>query len=126
MDDFVMRLGGHWVQTHGKSFILLVGNKVDFGAKELSCLWQCTIWLDGKGSIEMFRILWRSIAMRAHENAARAEKKETKAFYAKLLDEDGLEPLRKAETAVPERERIDKEAQEKRRKPESWHAFKSP
>jgi hypothetical protein len=39
-DDFAMRLGGHWVQTHGKSFILLAGNKVDFGAKELSCLWQ--------------------------------------------------------------------------------------
>ena len=31
-----MRLGGHWVQTHGESLILLVGNKVDFGAKELS------------------------------------------------------------------------------------------
>ena len=35
-DDFVMSLGGHWVQAHGESFILLVGNKVDFGAEELS------------------------------------------------------------------------------------------
>jgi len=35
-DDFVMRLGAHWVQTYGKSFILLVGNKVDLGAEELS------------------------------------------------------------------------------------------
>jgi hypothetical protein len=64
--------------------------------------------------------------MRADEKAAGAEKKETKAFYAKLPDEDRVEPLRKAETAVPERERIDKEAREKRRKPESWHTFKSP
>jgi hypothetical protein len=29
-------LGAHWVQAHGESFILLVGNKVDFGAEELS------------------------------------------------------------------------------------------
>jgi hypothetical protein len=36
VDDFVMSLGGHWVQAHGESFILLVGNKVDFGAEELS------------------------------------------------------------------------------------------
>jgi hypothetical protein len=64
--------------------------------------------------------------MRADENAAGAEKKETKAFYPKLPDEDGLEPLQKAETAVSERERIDEEAEEKRRKPESWHTFKSP
>jgi hypothetical protein len=27
-DDFVMRLGAHWVQTHGKSFILLEGLKL--------------------------------------------------------------------------------------------------
>jgi hypothetical protein len=31
-----MSLGTHWVQAHGESFILLVGNKVDFGAEELS------------------------------------------------------------------------------------------
>jgi hypothetical protein len=31
-----MSLGGHWVQAHGESFILLVGHKVDFGAEELS------------------------------------------------------------------------------------------
>ncbi len=31
-----MCLGAHWVQTHGQSFILLVGNEVDFGAEELS------------------------------------------------------------------------------------------
>jgi hypothetical protein len=35
-DDFVMSLGGHRVQAHGESFILLVGNKVDLGAEELS------------------------------------------------------------------------------------------
>ena len=31
-----MSLGGRRVQAHGKSFILLVGNKVDFGPEELS------------------------------------------------------------------------------------------
>jgi len=31
-----MSLGAHGVQVHGESFILLVGNKVDFGAEELS------------------------------------------------------------------------------------------
>ena len=31
-----MSLGGHGVQAHGESFILLVGNQVDFGAEELS------------------------------------------------------------------------------------------
>ena len=31
-----MSLGGHWVQVYSERFILLVGNKVDFGAKELS------------------------------------------------------------------------------------------
>ena len=64
--------------------------------------------------------------MRADENAAGVEKKETMAFYPELLDEDGLEPLQKAEAAFSERERIDEEAEEKCRKPESWHTFKSP
>ena len=31
-----MSLGGHGVQAPGESFILLVGNQVDFGAEELS------------------------------------------------------------------------------------------
>ena len=31
-----MSLGGQGVQAHGESFILLVGNQVDFGAEELS------------------------------------------------------------------------------------------
>ena len=35
-DDFVLALGGHGVQAYRESFILLVGNKVDFGAKDLS------------------------------------------------------------------------------------------
>jgi hypothetical protein len=64
--------------------------------------------------------------MRPNENAAGAEKKETKAFYPEFPDEDRLEPLQKVETAVSERERIDEQAEEKRRKPESWHSFKSP
>jgi hypothetical protein len=64
--------------------------------------------------------------MRPNENAAGAEKKKTKAFYPELPDEDRLEPLQKVETAVSKRERIDEEAEEKRRKPESWHSFKSP
>ena len=64
--------------------------------------------------------------MRADENAAGAEKKETKAFYPKLPDEDGLEPLHKAETGVSERERIEEKRRKPERKPESWHTFKSP
>jgi hypothetical protein len=56
--------------------------------------------------------------MRADKNAAGAEKKETK--------DEGLEAMQKAETAVSERERIDESAEEKRRKTESWHTFKSP
>ena len=35
-DDFVLTLGGHRVQAHRESFIFLVGNQVDFGAKDLS------------------------------------------------------------------------------------------
>ena len=31
-----MSLGGHWMQAHGESLILLVGNQVDLGAEELS------------------------------------------------------------------------------------------
>jgi hypothetical protein len=64
--------------------------------------------------------------MRPDENAAGEDKKETKPFYPELPDEDGLEPLQKVETSVSERERIDEEAEEKRRKPESWRTFKSP
>ena len=44
-----MRLGAHWVQTHGKSFDLLVGNKINFGAEELSN--------QGAGIIEAFDLL---------------------------------------------------------------------
>jgi hypothetical protein len=40
-----MSLGGHWVPAHGKSFILLVGKKVDFGAEELSDQRAGRVWL---------------------------------------------------------------------------------
>ena len=45
-DDFVLALGGGGVQAHREGFILLVGNKVDFGAKDLSN--------QGTGFIEAF------------------------------------------------------------------------
>jgi hypothetical protein len=60
--------------------------------------------------------------MRTDKNAAVAEKKATKAFYPELLDEE-LRPLQKDETAVSERERIDKEVEEKHFKSETWHTF---
>ena len=44
-----MSFGAHWVQTHGKSFILLVGNKIDFGAEKLSN--------QGTGIVEAFDLL---------------------------------------------------------------------
>ena len=40
-----MRLGGHGVQAHGESLFLLVGNKVDFGAEELSDQRAGRVWL---------------------------------------------------------------------------------
>ena len=48
-DDFVLSLGAHRVQTHGQGFILLVGNKIDFGAEELSN--------QGAGIVEAFDLL---------------------------------------------------------------------
>jgi hypothetical protein len=35
-DDFVLTVGDHGVEAHRESFILRVGNEVDFGAKDLS------------------------------------------------------------------------------------------
>jgi hypothetical protein len=48
-DDFVMSFGAHRVQMHGQRFILLVGNKIDFGAEELSN--------QGAGIVEAFDLL---------------------------------------------------------------------
>jgi len=48
-DNFVMCLGAHWVQTHGQSFILLFGNKIDFGAEKLAN--------QGTGIVEAFDLL---------------------------------------------------------------------
>ena len=48
-DDFVMSFGAHWVQTHRQRFILLVGNKIDFGAEKLSN--------QGTGIVEAFDLL---------------------------------------------------------------------
>ena len=48
-DDFVTSFGAHRVQTHGQSFILLVGKEVDFGAEELSN--------QGAGVIEAFDLV---------------------------------------------------------------------
>ena len=68
--------------------------------------------------------------MIADENAARAEKRATKAFHPELCDVgkgslDLLHRLQMAEPAVPRRERFDGEHGEKG-KIQSWHAFKTP
>jgi hypothetical protein len=67
--------------------------------------------------------------MRADKNDAEAQKKATKSFYPELLNEDRfhpLDPVQKAETAVPEHLRIDEEADEQPGRTESWHIFKTP
>ena len=48
-----MSFGAHRVQMHGQSFILLVGNKIDFGAEELSN--------QGAGIVEAFDLLARKL-----------------------------------------------------------------
>jgi hypothetical protein len=68
--------------------------------------------------------------MIADENAARAEKKATKAFHPELADVgkgplDLLHRLQMAEPAVPRREQFDDDHWE-RGKIQSWHAFKTP
>ena len=44
-----MSFGAHWVQTHRQRFILLVGDKIDFGAEKLSN--------QGTGIVEAFDLL---------------------------------------------------------------------
>ena len=68
--------------------------------------------------------------MIADENAARAEKRATKAFHPELGDVgkgplDLLHRLQMAEPAVPRRERFDDDSEERGRI-QSWHAFKTP
>jgi hypothetical protein len=68
--------------------------------------------------------------MKADENAARAEKRSTKAFYPELVEGNGaldlLHLLQKVESAAPERERFNDNDRRAQGKVLSWHAFQSP
>ena len=70
------------------------------------------------------------VTMRADKNSAEAEKKATKALHPdpRRNDErfDPSNPLQKVERTVAARGRIDKESEERDRKTESWHTFKTP
>jgi len=58
--------------------------------------------------------------MRADENAA---------FFPEFLKKNGCDrshARQKAETAVPDREQMDDEVEQKRGKTERWYAFKTP
>jgi hypothetical protein len=63
--------------------------------------------------------------MRPDENATEAD--NTQASDPELVDEE-IHPLdpQEAETAVPECEQIDAEAEQNQGQPESWHTFKTP
>ena len=64
--------------------------------------------------------------MRPDKSATEAN--NTQASDSELVDEKiyPLCPSQKAETAVPEYEQIDWEAEQNQGQPERWHAFKSP
>ena len=64
--------------------------------------------------------------MRPDKNATEA--KNTQAPDSELVDEKiyPLCPSQKAETALPEYERIDWEAEQNQGKRARWHAFESP
>ncbi len=65
--------------------------------------------------------------MRAERKAADAGKKAIKAFYPEFLEGfDPLDPAQKAGTASREHERMEEESEERQRKSESWHTFKTP
>ena len=70
------------------------------------------------------------VTMRADKNAAESEKKATKALHPDLggSDErfDPLNLLQKAERTVAARGRIEEESEQKDRKTENWHTFKTP
>jgi hypothetical protein len=70
-----------------------------------------------------------SITMRSDPNAAKA-KKATKALYSDPhANDERLDPLnllQKAERTVADRGRIDEQSEERDRKTESWHTFKTP
>jgi hypothetical protein len=64
--------------------------------------------------------------MRPDKSATEA--KNTQASDLELVDEKIYPfcPSRKAETAVPEYEQIDLEAEQNQRQPERWQTFESP
>ena len=71
-----------------------------------------------------------SITMRSDKNAAVSEKKATKALYSDSRDNDErFNPsnlLQKAGRTVADRGRNAGESEERHRKTESWHTFKTP
>ena len=64
--------------------------------------------------------------MRPDKSATEAN--NTQASDSELVDEKiyPLCPSQKAETAVPEYEQIDWEAEQNQGQPERWHTFESP
>jgi hypothetical protein len=68
--------------------------------------------------------------MKANEDATRAEKRSTKAFYPELAKGKGaldlLHLLRNAELAAPQSERFDDNDRRVQGKIQSWHSFKTP
>jgi hypothetical protein len=65
--------------------------------------------------------------MRTDENATEADNKVARASDPELVDEVyPLDPPQEAETAVPECEQIDEEAEQNQGQPESWHTFETP
>jgi hypothetical protein len=65
--------------------------------------------------------------MRPDENASEADKKGVQASDPEFVDEVyPLDPPQEAETAVPEYEQIDEEAEQNQGQPESWHSFETP
>jgi hypothetical protein len=65
--------------------------------------------------------------MRPDEIATQADNKVTRAPDPELDDEVyPLDPPQEAETAVPECEQIDEQAEQNQGQPESWHSFETP
>ena len=64
--------------------------------------------------------------MKPDEIATQGDNKVARAPDPELDDEVyPLDPPQEAETAVPEYEQIDEEAEQNQGQPESWHTFKT-
>ena len=70
------------------------------------------------------------VTMRADKNGAESEKKATKALHpAPCGNDERFDPsnlLQKAGRTVADSGQIDEESEQRDRKTESWHTFKTP